>query len=120
MQRAQQAFASASHHGLAEESANALRAATGAIDKAFLGQQERIKDGLFRDRRDLSVCYTKGWFGWGKSRCPDGLPPPWKEGDPIRNASPRAADPRYAQGGRRKTRGKKSKKFKKSKKTRRY
>jgi len=121
MQKAQNAFASASHHGLREEGADYLRKATGAIDKPFLTQQERIRDGLFRDRSDPSVCYTKGWIGWGKTSCS-----PYKKeldafdaskSNPVTPAG--YADPRY-QGGRRKTRGKKSKKSKKSKKTRRY
>ena len=123
MQKAQNAFASASHHGLKEEATDLLRKLTKAVD---IKQHEYVREGLFRNRHDLTKCYTKGWLGgWGEIKCPEGLPPPWKEGDPIRNPGPpqtpdpRYADPRY-QGGRRKTHGKKSKKSKKSKKTRRY
>jgi hypothetical protein len=91
------------------------------IDQEML-TAKMVKDGVFQNRDDPSVCYSKGWMGWSKRKCSDEEKKivADREGGASSagsNSSPRAADPRYApRGGSRKTRAKRSKR---SKRTRR-
>jgi hypothetical protein len=112
-------------HGIGPAIKNAT--ANASIDEVFANNLANyIRDGLYQNKKDPSQCYDKGFFGgWKKTKCSNYQ----KEVDaaaakraampsePSGTGTAQTADPRYAQGGRRKTRSKKSKK---SKRTRRH
>jgi len=92
------------------------------IDQEML-TAKMVKDGVFQNRDDPNVCYSKGWMGWSKRQCSaeeKKIVADREGGASSAGSSPRAADPRYApRGGSRKMRKTRAKRSKRSKRTRR-